>query len=66
MTPIRIQSLKAIQILDSRGLPTIQVTISATNPTDPIDNKAILPKVQYQVVLQLVNGKLWNFEIRIQ
>ena len=44
MTSARIQSLQAIQILDSRGLPTIQVTISVTNPSDPIDNKVYWAK----------------------
>ncbi|MBC7406288.1 MAG: phosphopyruvate hydratase [Candidatus Parcubacteria bacterium] len=44
MTSSRIQSLQAIQILDSRGLPTIQVTISVTNPSDPIDNKVYWAK----------------------
>lgn len=44
MTPVRIQSLKAIQILDSRGFPTIQVTISVINSTDPTDNKLYYAK----------------------
>ena len=44
MTNIRIQSLKAIQILDSRGFPTVQVTISVINPDDPIDNKTYYAK----------------------